>query len=149
MRPSIWLPMLIITHATFSSSGQAQQGEGLPYTRGSVWSLTMIRTTSGMGDDYLRSLATTWKRVTEEGKKQGVVLSYKILAANPALPDDWDLLLMVEVKNWAALDGIDEKFDAIQRKIIGGEDAQRQLATKRIEVRRILGSKNAQEIFLK
>jgi hypothetical protein len=85
----------------------------------------------------------------EEAKRQGIVLSYRILSAQPAGPEDWDLLLMVEAKNWAALDGIDEKFDAIQQKVLGDEAARRQLATKRIEVRRTLGSKTAQEIFLK
>ena len=149
MRPSLWLSLALIAQGTLSPSAQAQQGEGRPYTDGSVWTISMIRMTAGFQDDYLRSLATTWKRVIEEGKKQGVILSYKILTANAAGPDDWNLMLMVEAKNWAALDGIDEKFDAIQRRIIGNEDAQRQLATKRIEVRRVLGAKNAQEIFLK
>jgi hypothetical protein len=125
------------------------EAQGRPYTEGSVWFLSMIRTTPGFEDDYLRSLTTTWKRVTDEAKRQGVVLSYKILSANPAGPDDWDLLLMVELKNWAAIDGITDKFEAIQQKIIGGEDAQRQLATKRLEIRRILASKNAQELHLK
>jgi hypothetical protein len=149
MRPSFWLSLLVLGHITFARSAAAQGAGGLPYTNGSVWSITTIRTTAGFGDDYLRSLATTWKRVTEEGKKQGLVLSYKILSGNPSGPDDWDLLLMVEVRNWAALDGLDEKFEAIQQKVVGGDDAQRQLSTKRLEVRRILGTKNAQEIFLK
>jgi hypothetical protein len=76
-------------------------------------------------------------------------VSYKILSGNAVGPDDWDLLLMVELKNWAAIDGITDKFEAIQKRVVGGEDAQRQLATKRLEIRRILGSKNAQELFLK
>jgi hypothetical protein len=109
----------------------------------------MVRTAPGFQDDYLRSLATTWKRVGDEAKKQGVVVSYKILSANASGPDDWDLLLMVELKNWAAIDGIADKFEPIQQKVVGGDAAQRQLATKRLEIRRILGSKNAQEIFLK
>jgi hypothetical protein len=109
----------------------------------------MVRTTAGFADDYLKSLATTWKKVNDEGKKEGVILSYKILSGSAVGPDDWDLLLMVELKNWAALDGINDKFEAIQKKLIGGEDAQRQLATKRLEIRRILGSKTTQELILK
>jgi hypothetical protein len=85
----------------------------------------------------------------DEAKRQGLVVSYKILSGNASGPEDWDLLLMVEVKNWAALDGLDEKFEAITQKTIGGEEPRRQLATKRLEIRRILGAKNAQEIFLK
>lgn len=146
MRPRYWLGLILLAQILLVRSAAAQ---GLPYTEGSVWSIGMIRTTAGFEDDYLRSLATTWKRVNEEAKKQGLVVSYKILSANPAGPDDWNLLLMVEFKNWAAFDGLSEKFEAIQQKMIGGQDAQRELATKRLEVRRILGGKNAREIFLK
>ena len=98
-------------------------------------------------DDYLRSLATTWKRISDEAKKQGLIVSYKVLSANASDPDDWDLLLIVELKNWAAVDGIADKFEPISQKVVGGDDAHRQLATKRLEIRRILGSKNAQELL--
>src|SRR5262245_54328056 len=97
----------------------ALAAQGRPYTDGTVWDITMIRTTAGMGDDYLRSLGTTWKRTMEEAKKQGLVVSYKVLSTTASTPDDWDLLLMVEYKNWAAFDGIGDKFEAIERKIVG------------------------------
>jgi len=147
MLSRLWPAFVIMTSVALSS--HRVQAQGRPYTEGSVWFLTMVRTAPGFEDDYLRGLATTWKRVGDEAKKQGVVVSYKILSANASGPDDWDLLLMVELKNWAAIDGIADKFEPIQQKIVGGDDAQRQLATKRLEIRRILGSKNAQEIFLK
>lgn len=123
--------------------------QGRPYTEGSVWAVTMIRTTAGMGDDYLRGLATTWKRTMDEAKKQGFVVSYKIISTGSSGADDWDLLLLEEYKNWAALDGIADKFEPIDRKIVGDETASRNLATKRLEVRRILGSKLGQELILK
>ncbi len=120
-----------------------------PYTEGSVWSISFIRVVPGMGDDYLRSLGTTWKRVMDEAKKQGIILSYKVLDSMASSPDDWDLLLLVEYKNWGALDGLDAKLRAIESKIVGGPEQNRALMTKRLEVRRILGAKNAREIFLK
>lgn len=147
MRAYFGLSLCALTQIAMSS--QTVVAQGLPYTRGTVWSVSEIRTTPGFEDDYLRSLATTWKRSMDEAKKQGLVVSYKILSGNASSPEDWDLLLMVEVKNWAALDGLDEKFEAITQKTIGGEEPRRQLATKRLEIRRILGAKNAQEIFLK
>jgi hypothetical protein len=114
-----------------------------------VWAISTVRTSPGFDNDYLRSLATTWRRVNDEAKKQGLIQSYRIFSGNASGPDDWNLLLMVEVKNWAALDGIDEKLEAIQQKVIGDQAAQRQLATKRLEIRRILGTKDMQELFLK
>ena len=56
---------------------------------------------------------------------------------------------MVEFKNMAALDGLREKTDPIARKLIGSEDAIRQGAVKRMEIRDILGAKTLREITLK
>jgi hypothetical protein len=125
------------------------RGQGRPYSEGSVWDITMVRTTEGMTDDYLRSLGTTWRRTLDEAKKQGLVLSYKVITTGTSGPNDWDLLLMVEYKNWAAFDGLAEKMEPIERNVVGNDDQMRQLMTKRLEVRHILGDKTGQELILK
>ena len=109
----------------------------------------MIHTKPGMGDDYLKGLAKSLKTTLEEEKKQGLVLSYKILLGSAATPGDYDILNMVEFKNMAALDGLREKTDPIALKMIGSEDQQRQMAMKRVELREIVGSKLMREITLK
>lgn len=124
-------------------------GQNRPYTEGSVWAITMVRTTAGMHDDYMRSLGTTWKRVLDEAKKQGLVLSYRVLSTDAAGADDWDVLLMVEYKNWAAFDGLGDKMEPIARSILGTEDQNRQLMTQRLEIRRTIGFKTARELLLK
>ena len=143
-RPAAYAATLV-----FALSPAALSGQGRPYTDGSVWDLTMVRTTEGMADDYLRSLGTTWKHMMDEAKKQGLVLSYKVISTNASGAGDWDLLLMVEYKNWAAFDGLSDKFEPIERKIIGTEDQTRQLMTKRLEIRHIVGGKTGQELLLK
>ena len=49
----------------------------------------------------------------------------------------------------AAFDGLREKTDPILGKVMGGEDAQRQLAVKRLDGREILGTKTMREVTLK
>jgi len=120
-----------------------------PYTEGPVWLITMVRTKPGMGDDYLKSLGQTLKLVGDEAKKQGIIMDYKVLLGDASDPHDYDILLMQEVKNFAAYDGIREKIDPIVKKVVGSTDQQRQLATKRVEVREILGSKRMREITIK
>jgi len=120
-----------------------------PYTEGSVWQLTMVRSKRGMSDDYLKGLAKNYKLNMEEQKKQNLIVSYKILQGDASTPDDFDLLLLVEYKNMAALDGLRDKTDPIDAKITGGEEQQRQGAMKRNEVRDILGDKTMREITLK
>ena len=67
-----------------------------PYTEGSVWETSFIKTKPNMGEEYLKSLAGTWIKVQEEGKKQGLVLSYKVLAGDASNPQDFDIILMIE-----------------------------------------------------
>jgi len=82
-----------------------------PYTEGPVWNITMVKTKSGMTDEYLKGLAKTLKGTLEEAKKQNLVLDYKILLGNAASAQDFDILILVESKNMAALDNGREKFD--------------------------------------
>jgi len=49
----------------------------------------------------------------------------------------------------AAFDGLRERTDPIMSKVMGSEDAQRQLAVKRLDVREILGNKTMREVTLK
>ena len=120
-----------------------------PYTEGPVWTITMVKAKPGMGDEYLKGLAKTFKGTLEEAKKQNLILDYKILLGNAATPQDFDILLMVESKNMAALDNGREKFDPITRKIVGTTDQQQAMAVKRLDIREIIGSKLMREITLK
>jgi len=135
--------LLIICMPAKSTAQQA------PYTEGSVWGITLVRVKSGMGDDYLRSLASAWKTRNEALKKQGLILSYKILSGDAANKDDWDMMLMMEYKNMASFDGFDEKFRAIEAKVVGSEEQLKNIMIKRIDVREIFGSKVMRELILK
>ena len=120
-----------------------------PYTEGPVWTVTMVKTKYGMTDDYLKGLAKTFKGTLEEAKKQNLVMDYKILIGDSSTAQDWDILLMVEQPNMAALDNAREKFDPIARKIEGSAEQQRNTATQRLQIREILGVKLMREITLK
>jgi hypothetical protein len=120
-----------------------------PYNEGPVWQVTMVRTKAGMSDDYLKMIAKSYKNTSEAAKKQGLIMDYKILIGDASNPHDFDILLMQEFPNMAALDGLRDKTDPIAKKLIGSEDVQRQGVVKRMEVREILGSKLMREITLK
>jgi hypothetical protein len=122
---------------------------GAPYSEHSVWEITLVKTKAGMDDDYLRSIAQTFKGTMEEEKKQGLIMDYKVLIGDASNRDDFNILLMVEYKNMAVFDGLREKTEPIMAKVVGGQDAQRQLAVKRLDVREILGNKTMREVLLK
>src|SRR5438046_8675069 len=81
-----------------------------PYTEGPVWNVTMVKTKSGMTDEYLKGLAKTLKGTLEEAKKQNLVLVYKLLLGKVATPTHFEILSMVEWKNIAALENGRRQF---------------------------------------
>ena len=109
----------------------------------------MVKTKPGLDDDYLKSIAQTFKGVMEEQKKQGIIMDYKVLLGDSADRNDFNILLMIEYKNMAAFDGLRERTDPIMSKVMGSEDTRRQLAVKRLDVREILGNKTMREVTLK
>ena len=147
MNKSLILITAVVLSTAFAGLCSAQSDA--PYTEGSVWEITMVKTKFGVGDEYLKGLAKTFKGALDEAKKQNLILDYKILLGEAATPQDFNILLMVESKNMAALDNAREKFDPIARKVEGAPDQQRATAVKRLDIREILGNKLMREITLK
>jgi len=128
---------------TLSSAADAQER---PYTEGSVWDVTLVRTTPGQYEAYLADLARVWRSFNDEAVKRGHVVSYRILSSPRATPDDWDLLLLVEYPNMATFDDASEKFDPIAESILGDLQTQGEATVQRAQLRDILGSKLAREL---
>ena len=120
-----------------------------PYNEGSVWTLSMVKTKTGLDDEYLKQITGTVKPVYDEEKKQKIILDYKILMGDSHGRDEANIIIMVEYPNMAAMDGLREKTEPIFDKIMGTEDQQRQMAVKRVEIREIMGNKLMREITLK
>jgi hypothetical protein len=120
------------------------------YTEGPMWRVQLIRVKPNQMDAYLTSLRQSTKPLIEEQKKQGTIIDYKIfLKQTKATPEDWDIAVAIEYKNYAAMDGLAAKGEAARDKILGGKQAAQQLGEKRGEIREIISSELMQEIFLK
>lgn len=120
------------------------------YTEGPVWRIQLIRVKPTKMDAYLTSLRQATKPLIEEQKKQGLVTDYKIfLKQTKNNPEDWDICVAIQYKNWAALDGQTAKGEAIRDKILGGKAQAIDLGEKRAEIREIISSELLQEIVLK
>jgi hypothetical protein len=149
MRITKKLQIAALTALSLGIASLCSAQSDAPYIEGPVWNITMVKVKPGMGDEYLKGLAKTFKGSLDEAKKQGLVMDYKILLGDPATPQDFNILLMVESKNMAALDNGREKFDPIARKTVGTTDQQEAMAVKRLDIREIMGTKLMREITLK
>ena len=130
-------------------AGASSKGSGAPYIEGPVWSISFVKTKAGLGDDYFRQISQTVKPVYEAAKNQKIILDYKILDGDAMGANDFNIMIMVEYPNMAALDGLRDKMDPILEKAMGSEDQRRATAVKRLDIREILGTKTMREITLK
>lgn len=145
MKTSIKL-FLMVFALSLSSTLFAQEKS---YKDGSVWQVGLIKANANMTVDYLNDLKNNWKLVQDEAVKEGLILSYKILQGAAANPEDWDIMLMTEYKNFASIQGMDDKWSEISKKIIGGEDGRKKLNESRVSMRTIYGGKLLREVIYK
>lgn len=136
----------VLSVATITSTAYA---DGRNWSDGPLVNAAYIRTVDGHFDDYMKWLATTWKKQEEAMKKAGLILSYRVLVTEARGPQDPDIILVQEFKNWAALDGLGGKADAVSTQIEGSLDKSNQAEAERSKIRTILGSRTSQEAVLK
>src|SRR5688572_28485196 len=119
-----------------------------PYRNGTVWSIGFIRMKPGMDTAYLSYIAGDWKREQEALKKDGQIISYKILQTEAHGSTDWNLMLLTEYKDLATYERNLEKTDALLQTVIGDDEKQRQGYRQRMEIREVLADRLAREIVL-
>ena len=136
----------LLTLTTLATTASA---DGRNWNDGPVVNVAAIRTVDGHFDDYMQWLSTTFKQQEEAAKKAGLVLSYHVYVAEPRGPNDPDIFLVIEFKNWAALDGLGGKLDAVSAQVEGSVDKANQSEAGRAKIRTVLGSQTIQEAVLK
>jgi len=141
--------MLGFAAAAVMAGSSLAMADDHPYTEGHVVNVSAIRTEFGHTEDYLKFLAGSWKKQQEASKAAGLIVDYKVYSAEPRGPNDPDIYLVVTYKNWAALDGLSDKSDAIATKIYGSVAKSEEGAVDRGKIRRNLGSETIQELVLK
>jgi hypothetical protein len=119
-----------------------------PFHNGSVWTIAFIRMKPGMETAYLNYLAGPWKANQEAAKKEGLILSYKVIGAEGHTPGEWNVMLMTEYKDLATMEANEDKQDALSQKMVGNDEKQMQGYKDRSEIREVMGDRLAREIVL-
>ena len=89
-----------------------------------------------------------WKTEQEAAKKEGFILSYKVLTTEDHNATDWNLVLLTEYKDLASMEAGEDKADALAQKVAGSDQQQMQGYKDRSEMREIIGNRLAREIVL-
>lgn len=138
---SLVLVVLIVGVSVFAQVNR-------PYHNGSVWNIAFIRMKPGMDTAYLNYLAGPWKANQEAAKKEGLILSYKVISTEGHNPGDWNIMLMTEYKDLATMEANEDKGDALAQKVVGNDEKQMQGYKERLEIREVMGDRLAREIVL-
>jgi len=123
--------------------------DGRDWNDGPVVNVASIRTVDGHFDDYMHWLATSWKKQQEAAKAAGLITAYRVVVIEARGPNDPDILLVTEFKNWAALDLLGGKFDKVLAQTEGSVDAANKSEADRGKIRTVLGSRTQQVAILK
>jgi hypothetical protein len=118
------------------------------FSPGTVWTVTMIRITSGMDQMYLQYLDGQFKKSQDAQVKAGFMKSYKILRTMDD-GDSWNLLILREYASLAAIEASEEKADAMTQQVDGSDQVQMQGYQDRGKFREVVGTKYARELILK
>jgi hypothetical protein len=133
----------------FAVMGGVANAADRPYTEGTVSIVNSLRTQPGMYDTYMKYLATTYRQLMEEAKKAGHVVDYNVYSTSPRGPDDPNVYLVVTYKNMAALDGLSDRMDGIQQKIVGSQAQRDAAAIDREKMRTMVGSEMIRHVVFK
>lgn len=125
------------------------------YTEGLVREVNFYKTKQGQFDEYMKYLRANFLPQQEEAKKQGLIVGYQVLLSTPTSGDDWDIAIVFLHKSYgAALDY--SQSDADKMKAIAAkhyktmdEQQQREMASKRFDMREYKGTRYIREVTLK
>jgi hypothetical protein len=150
MKPTLQRSSVLTSLAAlFLAATSVVFANGRDFNDGPVINVASIRTVDGHFDDYMHWLATTWKKQEEAAKKAGLILNYSVYVVEARGPHDPDIYLVIQFKNWAALDGLGSKLDAVSSQVEGSIEKANQSEADRSKIRTVLGSQTMQEAVLK
>ncbi len=142
----ILVSSLIVLILTLSVVVVAQVSR--PYRNGTVWSIGFIQMKPGMDTAYLNYVAGDWKREQEALKKDGQIISYKVLTTEAHGSKDWNIMLMTEYKDMATMEANEAKADNLLQTVSGTDEKQMQGYRDRLQIREVLENRLAREIVL-
>ena len=149
------LPALALCTSLILSVATAHAQDEARTKSGSVFTVRMVRTDALSKQEYLNQLTEYYIPQMEAAKAQGLILSYRILSGTYSNDDDFDVMMMVELPNMAALDpdpAREAKWKAIRDELtakVGGDEKLKAMRSTLDDLRTFQGEKVMRTVLLK
>ena len=122
--------------------------EGRGYKEGTCWIVTFMKHKAGQDIFYLNALADVWRKQQDALKKEGLIVSYKVLQSNATRLEDYNLTLLVEYKDLKSWEANADRQAAILKKVAEENPASWKVLTDP-NVQEYFGSIVSKEIIFK
>lgn len=133
------LALAALAVALVSTDGLAQQSPNTTPT--TVTRVVLIRIKPGRSDQFWQDLRQHLKPVYDEEKRQGILVDYSVATkATTENADDWNVVLTLTYRNWAALDSLAPRTDPITLAHYGSAANRSAAANARIENESVVAS---------
>jgi hypothetical protein len=133
------LPIAALAVMLCAAPAFAQQSPNT--TPGTVTRVVLIRIKPGHGDPFWADFRQHAKPVLDEEKRQGILVNYTVGTKSTLdNPDDWSVVLTQTYPNWAALDNLTSRVDAISLAHYGSASNRTAAMTARVEHSTTVGS---------
>ncbi len=149
------LPAIALCTGLMFSASTAQAQDEAKTKTGSVFTVRMVRTDAMSKQDYLNQLTVYYIPQMEAAKAQGLILSYRILSGTYSNEDDFDVMMMLEFPDMAALDpdpAREAKWKAIRDELntkMGGPEKLKAMRSTLDDLRTFQGEKIMRTVLLK
>ena len=149
------LPALALCTGLILSVTTTQAQDEAKTKGGSVFSVRMVHTEAMSKQQYLNQLTEYYIPQMEAAKAQGLILSYRILSGSYSNEDDFDVMMLLEFPNMAALDpdpAREAKWKAIRDELnakLGGEEKVKAMRSTLDDLRTFQGEKIMRTVVLK
>ena len=115
MRVALLIISLILISISFSANAQLEPWADYDISD-KVWSVTTVKVDPNLGDDYLEGLRDSWVAANKVAKSLGQIVDYSIYRSETPQGGDFNLLLVVEFENSAALEPNKEQYQAFMKE---------------------------------
>jgi hypothetical protein len=140
---SVLLPLLLALVPRLSSAQEH-------YTLGSISRVILVDIKPGKASAYWTDLRQNLRPLYDEYKRQGLIQAYSVgVKTTTEGPDDWDAVIILTFKNWAALDTFATKGDSVSVRYFGSSAKRSDLASKRSESANLVSSILVRDVTLK
>ena len=119
------------------------------YTNGGVRRVIKYRILPGKSAEFYKWLSS-FPKAMEAERQAGLIEGYSVLHSTEFIgPDKYDIILVIDYKDLAAIDTASEKSGPITDKVFGGAEARAAYFNQGIQYAEVVSAELVREIHLK